>query len=46
MIRVKICCISSEEEARIAINSGASAIGLVARMPSGPGPIASEVLKN
>jgi phosphoribosylanthranilate isomerase len=37
--RVKICCISSEAEAALAIKSGASAIGLVSRMPSGPGPI-------
>jgi hypothetical protein len=36
---IKICCINSEHEARTAIESGASAIGLVARMPSGPGPI-------
>lgn len=44
MIRVKICCISSREEAKIAIECGASAIGLVARMPSGPGPIADELI--
>lgn len=37
--KVKICCIASEYEARIAIAHGASAIGLVSRMPSGPGPI-------
>jgi phosphoribosylanthranilate isomerase len=40
--KVKICCIASEEEARMAIEAGASAIGLVARMPSGPGPIPDE----
>lgn len=45
MIRVKICCISSEDEARIAIESGASAIGLVAWMPSGPGPIADKLIR-
>ncbi len=45
MIRVKICCISSEDEARIAIESGASAIGLVAWMPSGPGPIADKLIQ-
>lgn len=39
---VKICCISSPEEARAAIEAGASALGLVSRMPSGPGVI-SEV---
>jgi phosphoribosylanthranilate isomerase len=31
--KVKICCISSREEARHAIAAGASALGLVARMP-------------
>lgn len=36
---VKICCIQSIEEARLAISCGAQAIGLVAAMPSGPGPI-------
>jgi phosphoribosylanthranilate isomerase len=38
-IRIKICCISSLLEARIAINHGADALGLVGKMPSGPGPI-------
>ena len=37
--RVKICCISSIDEARIAIEHGASALGLVGHMPSGPGVI-------
>lgn len=37
--RVKVCCISSIEEARIAIAQGASALGLVGQMPSGPGII-------
>ena len=36
---VKICCIASLDEARLAIDAGASAIGLVSAMPSGPGPI-------
>jgi phosphoribosylanthranilate isomerase len=44
-IRVKICCISSVEEARLAINYGASAVGLVGRMPSGPGVIGDEDIK-
>ncbi len=39
MVRVKICCISSVGEAQIAIRCGASALGLVSEMPSGPGPI-------
>jgi len=37
--RIKVCCIASEEEAALAIAMGASAVGLVSRMPSGPGPI-------
>jgi phosphoribosylanthranilate isomerase len=36
---VKICCIASVEEAWMAIEAGASAVGLVSAMPSGPGPI-------
>jgi phosphoribosylanthranilate isomerase len=37
--RIKICCIASLAEARLAIDSGASALGLVGAMPSGPGVI-------
>ncbi len=37
--RVKICCIANVEEAWLAIRHGASAVGLVSAMPSGPGPI-------
>jgi phosphoribosylanthranilate isomerase len=37
--RVKICCMGSVEEARLAVAAGADAVGLVAEMPSGPGPI-------
>lgn len=40
--RVKICCISSAEEAALAIECGASALGLVSHMPSGPGVISDE----
>jgi phosphoribosylanthranilate isomerase len=36
---VKVCCIASIDEARLAVSAGASAIGLVSAMPSGPGPI-------
>jgi len=39
MTLIKICCIASVEEARLAIGAGATAIGLVSDMPSGPGPI-------
>lgn len=37
MVRVKVCCISSPDEVRMAIQAGADALGLVASMPSGPG---------
>src|SRR5258706_6507964 len=43
-MRVKICCIGSAEEARLAIRYGASALGLVSAMPSGPGVIAEELI--
>ena len=42
--RVKICCISSIEEVNLSIRLGADAIGLVGRMPSGPGPIDDELI--
>jgi len=38
-MRVKICCIESVAEARMAVEAGASAIGLVSAMPSGSGVI-------
>ena len=41
--RVKICCISSIDEAQLAIRLGADALGLVGRMPSGPGVVADEL---
>jgi phosphoribosylanthranilate isomerase len=36
---------ASVEEAKLAISFGASAIGLVAHMPSGPGPIEDELIR-
>ena len=42
--RVKICCIASVDEAWLAINHGASALGFVSKMPSGPGPIEEELI--
>ena len=42
--KVKICCISSVEEARIAVAYGASALGLVSAMPSGPGVIDEDLI--
>lgn len=43
--RIKICCIRDIREAETAIRYGASAIGLVAEMPSGPGPIADDLIR-
>jgi phosphoribosylanthranilate isomerase len=40
--RIKICCIASPAEARLAIEAGADALGLVGRMPSGPGQISDD----
>jgi len=39
---VKICCIQSPEEAALAIAYGASALGLVSAMPTGPGVISEK----
>jgi len=44
--RVKICCIASAEEAALAVRMGASAIGLVSQMPSGPGPIPEALIRD
>jgi phosphoribosylanthranilate isomerase len=42
---VKICCNQSVEEAWLAIRFGASAIGLVSDMPSGPGVITEDLIR-
>jgi phosphoribosylanthranilate isomerase len=42
--RVKICCISSLDEAAMAIDAGAAALGLVSKMASGPGAITEQVI--
>lgn len=42
--RVKICCISSIAEAHMAVRYGASALGLVSEMPSGPGVINDDLI--
>ncbi len=41
---VKICCIASLEEARLAVDAGAAALGLVSAMPSGPGVIEEDAI--
>ncbi len=43
-VRIKICCIGSISEALTAIGLGADAIGLVGKMPSGPGPIPDDLI--
>lgn len=43
-MRIKICCMQSVEEMELAARHGAAAIGLVSRMPSGPGPIPDELI--
>ncbi len=42
---VKICCISSIAEAELAVSTGASALGLVGDMPSGPGVISDASIR-
>lgn len=39
-----MCCVSSLEEMRTAVRAGASAVGLVSWMPSGPGPISDDAI--
>lgn len=43
--KVKICCIQSLDEAKLAIQAGASAVGLVSEMPSGPGVISETLIR-
>lgn len=42
--RVKICCIRNVAEAQLALRYGADALGLVSRMPSGPGVIEESMI--
>jgi len=44
IVKVKICCIQSLEEAKLAIKYGAGALGLVSEMPSGPGVISEDFI--
>ena len=43
--RIKICCMASIAEAKLALDAGADALGFVMRMPSGPGPIAESLAR-
>ena len=45
-VRVKVCCIASREEARLAVAHGASALGLVGWMPSGPGVLEEPLIRD
>ncbi|MBV1705378.1 MAG: phosphoribosylanthranilate isomerase, partial [Hyphomicrobiales bacterium] len=38
-VRTKICCISTPEEAALAVGAGADGLGLVAEMPGGTGVV-------
>jgi phosphoribosylanthranilate isomerase len=44
VIDVKICCISSHDEAAMALSAGANILGLVSAMPSGPGVIDEDLI--
>lgn len=44
--RFKVCCIQSLAEAQLAIAHGAAALGLVAAMPSGPGVIEEDLIRD
>lgn len=43
--RVKICCIASEHEARLAVAAGADALGFVAAKPSGSGIVEDATIR-
>jgi phosphoribosylanthranilate isomerase len=43
--RVKVCCIQDVEEMALAVRNGASALGLVSRMPSGPGVLEEAAIR-
>jgi len=42
--RIKVCCIENLDEARMAVDHGAAALGLVSAMPNGPGVITEAVI--
>lgn len=41
---IKICCIANADEADLAVSAGASALGFVSAMPSGPGVIDDQLI--
>lgn len=43
-LAIKICCIASVGEMHTAVAAGATALGFVSKMPSGPGPIDEELI--
>ena len=45
MTQLKVCCIASIAEAERAVAHGASALGLVSAMPSGPGVVGDDVIR-
>lgn len=45
-IQIKICCISSIDEAETTLQAGANYLGLVSEMPSGPGVISEAEIKS
>ncbi len=42
--RLKVCCVGSVAEARLAVRLGADAVGLVGAMPSGPGVLSDDLV--
>jgi phosphoribosylanthranilate isomerase len=46
MTQLKVCCIASIAEAELAVASGANAIGLVSAMPSGPGVVDDDTIRD
>lgn len=42
---LKVCCIQDEAEVRLAMAAGASHVGLVGAMPSGPGPLDDDTIR-
>lgn len=45
-VSIKVCCIGSAEEAQVALDAGADALGLVSAMPSGPGVISEALISS